>query len=177
MAVLTPAVLRVAIAELIATVPNTGKIHTRRRIVRDERSLKTLFGNLPDGKICGWMISPAPANTAVPVINPGYIGHGTKGGGNVLTSFQFQIEGIFGLDDAAASEETFHDLTWAVADEFNAYGSIPPTTAGVGTKIPGLDRQLPCSIEQFGFIMFAGSFLCHYSRLEVGFIGRTRPNP
>lgn len=175
MAVLTPAVLRAAIAAFIPTVPNTGRVHTRRKIVRDDMSLKTNFYDQAMGKICGWMISPSPVNPAIADTKPGYIGHGMKGGGNVLTSFMFQIEGIHQLDDANASEEVFHDLTWALADEFNAYGSIPNVSPG--GPIPGLDRQLPCSIEQFGFIMWAGSYLCHYSRLEVGFIGRTRPAP
>ncbi len=174
MAVLTPAVLRAALGAFITNIEATpmGRVHTRRRIIRDDTSLKLHLYDQKLGKICGWMISPSPANTAIPDVKPGYIGHGQKGGGNVLTAFQFQIEGIHELNDAQGSEEVFHDLTWALADEFNAYGSIPGSD---GNPIPGLDRQLPCSIEQFGFVMFAGSFLCHYARLELGFIGRTRP--
>jgi hypothetical protein len=174
MAVVTPAGLRGAIAALIATVPSSGQVHQQRRVIRDERALKTLLADPVTGRICGWMISPSPAGTAIPIVNPGYVGHGVKGGGNVLTTFQFQIEGFYGLDDASNSEQTFADLAWAVCDEFNAYGSIP---AAGGGAIAGLDRQLPTSIEQFGYIMFAGAFLLHYARLELGFIGRTRPNP
>lgn len=174
MAVITPPVLRAAMAALIATVPNSGRVHQQRRIIRDERSLKSVLADPVTGKIAGWFISPAASNTAIPIVNPGYSGHSVKGGGNVLTTFQFQLEGFYGLDDAADSEQVFADLAWAVADEFNAYGSIP---AAGGGMIPGLDRQLPCSIEQIGYIMFAQSFLLHYARLELGFIGRTRPNP
>lgn len=171
MPVLTPDACRNSLAQFIKAIEKTGQVHTYRRIVRDELSLQQHFWDQVNGRICGWMISPAPSNPAIPVVNPGFSGHGVKGGGNVITTFQFQIEGIFGLDDAGESEKVFYDLAWAVVDELNAYGSIPDVAGG---KIPGLDRQLPASIEQFGFIMFAGAPLCHYTRLEVGFIGRTR---
>lgn len=169
---LTPAQLRAAIAAVLATVPNVGKVHARRRIIRNENQLKELMFDTVAGRICGWMVSPAPSNTAISKRHPGHTGHGVLGGGNVLTTFLFQIEGIFGLDDLNASEETFGDLAWAVADTFNAYGTIP--LAG-GGPIAGLFDQTACSVEQFGFIMFTGTALCHYARLEVGFTGRTRP--
>lgn len=181
MAVLNPAVLRRAIAALITTVPGAGtRVHTQRRIVRDEQAMKRHLFDASLNKICGWMVSPAPSATAVPDVRPGYVGHGVKGGGNVLTAFQFQIEAFHVLDDVNDSEQVFGDLVWAVADEFNAYGSIPAAAADGGGSLAvtfGLDRQLPCAIDSFGYIMFAGSFLLHYARLDLGFIGRTRPNP
>jgi hypothetical protein len=168
MAVLTPAACVTAIAALIATVPKSGRVHTQRRIVRDEVSLKTHLWDEAEQRICAWMISPSPSTTTVTDRNPGHYGKGVKGGGNVMTTFQFQIEGMFGLDDAKLSESTWRDLAWAVADEFNAYGQL---------DIVGIVHQLPCDIEQFGYIAFAGSPLLHYARLSVGFQGRTRPAP
>lgn len=171
MAYTAPEDLREAIAALIATVPNSGQVHTRRRIVRSEQDLKRLHWDDTNKRICGWMISPQVAGSASSTRNSGFTGIGAKGGGNVMTTFGFQIEGIFGLDDANASEETFTDLAWAVADEFNSYGIIP---AAGGGRISGIHLQSSCDITQFGFIAFAGVALCHYARLELTFTGRTR---
>lgn len=167
----TPVSLRAAIAALIGTVANTGQIHARRRVVRSENDLRRFFWDDTNSRICGWMIAPALSGTADSVRNTGFSGYGLKGGGNVMTDFAFQVEGIFGLDDANASEEVFGDLVWAVADEFNSYGVIPKAGGGV---LPGVTIQGPCNITQFGYITFANTFLCHYARLELTFNGRTR---
>jgi hypothetical protein len=171
MAILNPADLRAAIAQLIGTVPNAGQVHQRRRVIRNENQLKEFFWDVTNSRISGWMIAPSPTNPMTSERHPGYIGNATKGGGNVISTFTFQIEGIFGLNDGASSETVFGDLVWAVADEFNSYGSIARSGGGA---VPGLLEQLPCQVEQFGFIVFAGTPLCHYARLAVGFRGRTR---
>jgi hypothetical protein len=168
MAVLTPAACVIAMAALIATVPKTGRVHQQRRVIRDEVALKTHLWDEAERRICGWMISPSPATTTVSERHPGHHGKGVKGGGNVLTTFQFQIEGYLGLDDANLSEATWRDLAWDVANEFNAYGLL---------NIDGVVHQLPCDVEQFGYAAFAGFALLHYARLTVGFQGRTRPAP
>lgn len=164
MPVMTPAGCVQKIADLLATVPGMGVVHQRRRIIRDEQAIRDLL--FSGGRVNGWMISPAPSNTTVTERNPGHYGVGVKGGGNVFSTFQFQIEGYFGIDDAAGSEATFRDLAWAVADEFNAYGLL---------AIPGITHQLPADVEQFGYIMLAGFSLNHYARIGVGFRGKTRP--
>lgn len=168
MPALTPAGCITQVAAILATVGGIGNVHQYRRIIRDEDAANTLLFNTAQGRINAWMISSAGANTTVTERNPGHAGIGVKGGGNVMTTFQFQIEGYFGVDDANASEPTFRDLAWAVADEFNAYGLL---------NIPGITHQLPCDVEQFGFAMIANFKLLHYCRLGIGFRGRTRPNP
>lgn len=173
MAVLTGANCRKAIRQLIQSVPNTGQVHERRRVVRDEASFKTHLWDVTNSRICGWFITLSRSNPVVNERNPGYNALGVKGGGNVITTFQFQIEGMFGVNDAADSETTFSNLVYAVADEFEAYGGIPVD----GVPIPAMFEQLPTTVEEWGYLMFAGSFLVHYARLEVGFRGRTRPNP
>jgi len=168
MAVITPSACVDAIAAVIATVPNSGQVHKFRRVMRDEVSVKARLWDPVNSRMCGWMISPAAANTAITERNPGHAGIGVKGGGNNFTTFQFTIEGYFTLDDANGSEATWRDLVWAVADEFNAYGAL---------NISGVSHQLPCDVEQFGFVMLAGWGLLHYARIGIGFRGRTRPNP
>jgi hypothetical protein len=166
MPVLTPAACVAGIAALMATVDDIGRIHPTRRSLRNEQAVKALLYDEASQRIRAWMISPSPNTTTVTERHPGHHGIGIKGGGNVFTTFQFQIEGYASLDDANDSEAMWRDLTWAVADEFNAYGLL---------NITGIVHQLPADVEQFGFAMLAGFGLVHYARITVGFHGRTRP--
>lgn len=158
----TPDGCRVALAAALATVPGIGVIHEYRRIIRDEQSARV---HLFDGtRINGWMIAPAGSNTAINVRNPGFQGIGTQGGGQVLTTFQFQIEAYYGLDDPGASEKTFMDLAWGVVLHLNRFGAL---------AISGITHQLPADLEQVGFAMFANFYLVHYARIGIGFTGKT----
>lgn len=167
---MTPEACRAAIAALLLTVPGIaggqGVVHEQRRIVRDEQAIKQLL--CPPGleTVNAWMISFAPAGTTSSERHPGHHGKGVKGGGNVITTFRWQIEGYHAIDDAADSEQVFEDLAWAVADEFNAYGLL---------DVPGIVHQLPADVEQCGYSMFGNFALYHYARIGVGFQGRTRP--
>lgn len=169
---LTPSACRQAMDTLLTTVPGIGLVHQRRRVIRSEQDLHTYLFDPKLNRVCGWFISPSATNAVVTDRKGGHIGHGVKGGGNIITTFQFQLEGMFGVDDANASESVFGDLVWAVCDEFNSYGTIALNPEHA--PIPGIAHQLPCDVQQFGYIMFAGSILCHYARLEIGFQGRTR---
>ena len=166
----TPAGCVTALAAMIGTVPGItgglGVVHTRRRILRTENDIKTLLvGANGAGKVNAWMISPAAANTTVSERGPGFNGIGVQGGGRVLTTFQFQIEAYYQVDDTAGSEETFRDLTWLVADTLNSYGSLVPSST----------FQVPSDVEQFGFIMLAGLGFYHYAKIGCGWRGQTRP--
>lgn len=165
---MTTAGQRAALAALLATVPGIGVVHDYRRIIRDENAIRQLLvptGNA-EGQVNAWMIYPAGASTTVTERNPGHHGKGVKGGGNVLTTMQWQIDFYHFIDDAAGTEKTAFDLAWAVADELNAYGQI---------NIDGIVHQLPADVEQFGFIMLGNFALYHYARIGVAFQGRTRP--
>jgi hypothetical protein len=174
MPVLTMAAQRAALAALLDTLPGItgglGRVHTRRRIVRDENAIRQLLvgPNSPDGKVNAWMIYPAAANTTVTQRHPGHHGIGIQGGGNVMTTFQWAIDAYGAIDDSdeARSEETFQDLAWSVADTLNSYGLL---------AITGLVMQLPADIEQFGYVMLGNFAFYHYARIGVGFQGRTRP--
>lgn len=153
---------RAGLAAAVAAVPGIGQVHEYRRIVRDEQSARV---HLHDGtRINGWMVAPSGAGTIVNVRHPGFQGIGVQGGGQVITTFQFQVEGYYGLDDPGASEKTFADLTWAVVADLNAYGTL---------NISGIVHQLPADVDQFGYAMFANFYLVHYCRIGIGFQGKT----
>lgn len=168
---LTPALCRTSLAAFLATVPGIGMVHTRRRIMRSEMDVKarlwhatTQIGANPVGWINGWTISPAGQATTVTERNPGHAAIGLSGGGNNFTTFQWIIEGYFGIDDANGTEETFGDLAWDVAHRLNGYGGL----------FVGVTHQLPADVEQLGYAMLANWALLHYARIGIGFRGRTQ---
>lgn len=167
MANLTAAVQRAALAVFLETITGigsgAGKIHRYRRIIRNEAAIKALLAN-STGVVNAWMISPAAASTTVSERHPGFRGIGVKGGGRAMSVMQWQIEGYYQIDDAAASEETFGDLVDLVHRELNSYGTL---------SIAGVTEQLPADVEQFGYIMLAGMALYHYCRIGVAFRGQT----
>ncbi len=174
MALLAPNDCLNAIVALIDAIPNSGRVYNRRRIVRTENDVRRLLFDTDNNRICAWFVSPAVQAAAVPVRHPGYSGIGVQGGGNVITTFSFQIDGYFGVDDTdgdTASQNTFWDLVWLVSQTFDSYGVIPKAGGGA---IPGVNEQSPCEVGSFGYTMFAGSFLCHSAALGVAFRGRTQ---
>lgn len=157
-----PNACRVALAAALNAVAGIGRVHEYRRIVRDEQTARV---HLWDGtRINGWMIAPAGSNTSVNVRNPGFSGIGVKAGGQVMTTFQFQIEAYYGIDDPAGSERVFMDLAWAVVKDLNSYGAL---------NISGIVHQLPADLELFGYAMFAQFYLVHYAKIGIGFTGKT----
>jgi hypothetical protein len=153
---------RTALAAAIQAVPGVGRVHDYRRTMRDEQTVRT---HLWDGtRINGWMISPSGSNAGINVRNPGFDGIGVQGGGQMMTTFQLQAEGYYGLDDPGASERVFADLAEAVAFHLNRYGTL---------AISGIVHQLPADVEQFGYAMFANFYLVHYCRIGIGFQGKT----
>jgi len=153
---------RTALAAAVQAVPGVGRVHDYRRTMRDEQTVRV---HLFDGtRINGWMISPSGSNTGINVRQPGFSGIGVQGGGQVMTTFQLQVEGYYGLDDPGASERTFADLVEAVTLHLNKFGALP---------ISGIVHQLPADLEQFGYAMFANFYLVHYARIGIGFTGKT----
>ncbi|MGE3278191.1 MAG: hypothetical protein AB7O67_24030, partial [Vicinamibacterales bacterium] len=141
---MTLAACRASLKAVIGAVSGVvaDQVYEQRRIVRSESEIYDRFGN----PINGWQISLAPAGPIVSQRGPGFGGLGAPGGGRVMTTYKFQIEGYYGLDDANDSQQTFEDLAEAVVAALNSYGLLPdPSTPG--RAIPGLTLQGPCNAE------------------------------
>ena len=164
---LTLAAQRKALVDVLAGVRGIGVVYDYRRVIRTENDIRSMLvpDSSVDGTINSWMVYPSPTNTTVTERGPGHVGIGVKGGGNDFTTFQWQIDGYYGIEDAKESEKTFHDLCFAIVEEFNAQGLI---------SLPGLTHQLPADINEFGFISLAGLTLCHFGKIGIGLTGRTR---
>lgn len=171
MAILTPALLRVGIADSLADVPDIGRIHQQRKIVRTEPQVAELLADV-DGLINAWMISPSQSGHTESERTPGHNAIGSQGGGQTLTTFRYQIEGYYAIQDELNSEQTFGDLAWAVADHLNSFGLINVVDeAGA----PAVLFQEPADVAFFGYISLANAIVLHHCRIETGWQGRTRP--
>lgn len=160
---LTPDACRAGLATALAAIPGIGQVHRRRRIARDDREVTALF--MTGGIINAWLLSFAPTNAAMSHRQTGFNAIGTPGGGRVLTTFLFQIEGYYGVDDANNSEETFANLAWLIAQTLNSYGLL---------AITGLVMQDACDLVQVTYAMLAGKFLTHYAKLTIALQGCTQ---
>lgn len=164
MAVITPAGCVAGLVALLGTIDGIGQVHGQRRVMRTEADVRKRLMDPALNRMQGWFVSPSVNNTSVTERYTGYQGIGVRGGGQAMTTFQWQIEGWMSVDDAADSEATFRDLAWGVADEMNHYGTL---------QIVGAVHQLPADVEMFTYAVLAGMFLMHYARIGVGFKGRT----
>lgn len=171
MPALTPAVCRDGIAAVLNGITGIGQVHKQRRRLRTEQEVAELMKSNPSGDnvIRAWFISPAMSSTVLTERHPGHVGLGVANvQSNDMVTLQWSIEGYLSVVDASLSEQVAADLVWTICDTFNKYGVIP----GMGGAVV---HQLPTNCEEFKYAMLAGSFLCHYVRLNTGFIGRYRP--
>ncbi len=161
---LTPANLIAAVKAKLETVPGVGVVHDYRREVRDEPTARALWYHTGQSRIHAWSITlgEPPAKSAR---HPGFGAAGSGQTGTILTDFGVVLEGVFGIDDDAASEKTFRDLCWTVTLEFNKVGLI---TADVA-------HQEAMQWERFGYLRLAGMYLVHYARLSCRYTGRVAP--
>lgn len=164
MAALTPSACRAGLKAALESVAGIGLVHDYRRQVRDGASVRERYFHPATGRIHGWAIAPDFGSTVSNERNPSHPGAGLRGGAGDIITARWQFEGYYGIDDANASEKTFFDLVWLVADTFN----------GLTLNITGCARQSPCDVVQFGYVLFANMYTLHYARLTIALMGRPR---
>lgn len=161
--ILDPAVARTAIVAAVQAVVGAGKVYPYRRMVMNDAAVATL---MTDGsKINAWMLSFALNNTALSERHMGFNAIGVPGGGMVVTTFTFQIDGYFSVNDAADSEEAFETLAWGICQAINSYGKL---------NVNGLVQQGPCQLQQCTYAMLANKYFTHYAKLLLTMMGRTQ---
>jgi hypothetical protein len=164
MATLDPNACRAALASLLSGITGVGRVYPHRRLTRDDREIANLYVSTT-GVINAWMISFNFTNAAINEKKMGFNAIGTPGGGTVYSTFQFQLEGYYGVNDATDTEETFANLCWLIAQTLNSYG---------GLSVPGLVEMHPCQIAQIGYAWIARKVFTHYAKLTIGMAGRTQ---
>jgi len=161
---LTPDGLITAVKIKLESIAGVGLVYDYRREVRDEPGARALWYHTGQGRIHAWSVTLAepPARSTR---GPGFGAVGSGQAGRVLTDFGVAVEGVFGIDDVAASEKTFRTLCWSVALEFNKVGLLTVDVV----------HQDPMQWERFGYLILASLYHVHYARLTCRFIGQVAP--
>lgn len=158
-----------ALADLIGACKTTlegvagmGRVHDYRREVKNEDDARAIWVVDATGQINAWNVTLAePAVESIRHPGFGAIGSGQKG--TILADVSLVFEGVMGIDDAAASEKTFRDLTWSVMTTFNAIGQLHADVV----------QQGPTQWVRFGYLVLAGAYMVHFAQLRCRFTGRT----
>jgi hypothetical protein len=158
----TPATLIAQAKADLEAVAGIGLVHDRRREVRDESGARLLWYHEGQGRIHAWSVTLGDGPTAKAARTPGFGPRGSGQKGTVLVDLALQIEGVMGIDDAAASEVTFRNLSWDVLNAFNAIGLLTADTV----------HQDPLQWERFGYLLLAGAYHVHYTRMTGRYTGR-----
>ena len=131
----------------LEAVSNVGKVYDYERYIKDEATLKNLFGTTISDQyqLRGWTItSPAMAEEREAAY------------GLHQRTLDFVLRGYLGVDDNNASEKTARILAETVCDAF----STNPFLGGVAFGAE------PAQLEQFEYRRF-GNVLCHYIEIKL----------
>ena len=111
--------IRTAIYNAVNGVGNVGKVYDYERYSNDWAEFLTLFKTTISGtvQIRGWMIGYRGIQESVPqTFIPG------KGGNQRI--HRFQVLGVMGIDDDAASEKTFATLAESVCNALDSAAAL-----------------------------------------------------
>jgi len=141
---MSEATIRAAIVALVDAVTGVGPVYGRRRWVAEVKDVKSLF--VESGHLNVWFVrrKKTPA------------GHATQGPSHESRRHTFHIEGFYGLDDAADSEETFTTIVERVCTAIRGNYRLSGTCFDNG----------PANVEDQDYRMLAG-VLCHYALVSV----------
>jgi hypothetical protein len=137
-----------AAAEVLASVPNVGLVHSYRRSAASEEKFKALF--VKDGKILGWQISRESSAAIDATI------HSTD------EQHSLVFRGYQGVEDSKGTEEGFQQLIETIRYTFLADRTL-------GAAVQWTEPMQVRAVTMGAF----GNFLCHYCELSLV----VRPNP
>lgn len=149
------AVIRAALAALIAAVPDVGQVHDRERYLREEGKFRELYVYTPSNgieQLRGWWLRRTATQESTLAI------------GRNMEVHTWQIRGYMALNDAEASEHEFDALIEALRDAVRA----DPTLGGVCEQSPLADGDATDGLQvaDSGPVLFCG-VLCHSALLEL----------
>lgn len=137
------ATIRAAIASILGTVTNIGKVHDFERWAADWSKFIAFFRTRISGvdQVRGWEISRKAPITET---------------GDDTRTHTYAIRGYMGVDDSAQSEKTFSALVEAVAAAFRTNKTLNGAALGQDfIQVETLDTR------SFGGV------LCHYAELTL----------
>lgn len=147
MASVTVKQIRDAIAAKIAAVPGAGTVHSYERYAKERAAFRALF--VSGGVLKGWVIRKTATRETSDAIGRQAIVH------------RWSIRFYMGMDDAAASEESFDTLIEDVRDAFRVDETLGGLVAGTV-----VDGEAGLQVESSEPVMFA-DVLAHGARLRL----------
>lgn len=147
------ATILAAIVATMNSVPNIGAVHDYERYAKDSATLRAHYGARIDGvdQLRGWFVTRLSVRNA------------RNGFGGPLVTTIWQVRGYMALNDAEASEKTFHALIQALIDAFWADQDLGGTVISTQTADP---NAAGLTLEDAGPVFFSG-VLCHSARLTL----------
>lgn len=145
-----------AIAATLGAVSGIGQVHKRRRRVTNEEGIQRVF------------VSNGVINAAT--VSWRSLGGSLTDGGSgsvigVLSTLTFDVELVYGFEDATATEITFRTLVWNVLMAFN----------GAGKVYAAASHQERMTADEIGYMLLADTALVHYAKLALSIRGRVSP--
>lgn len=143
--------IRSAIVATMQGVAGIGVVHAHEPYAKAMDKLKSLY--VPDGEtvLHGWFVRREAAIETGRIIP------------RSVEYLKWRIQGVYALDDAAASELAFDDLLEDLRDAFRANDTLGGTVAQCAMP-DGSEAGL--QVLDAGPVMFAG-VLCHAARCQL----------
>lgn len=153
-----PETLIAAAKTRIEGLSGIGLVHDFRRDVKDEPTARAVWYHEGQGRIHAWHVTLGEP-TAQTVRGPGF---SSNQPGQITADIRLVVEGVFGINDAAASEKTFRALCWNLQLRMNQQALLTVDVA----------HQDPFQWDRFGYLVLAGMYSVHYARFSCRYIGR-----
>lgn len=134
--------LRTAIKNKVAGVSGVANVYDYMRFASHQTAFETLFKS--GTTLHGWMVTRRTMPSSVDTRDTTIRAHG------------FKIIGLYGVDDATASEKTFDGLVEAICNAFDA-------DADLGGLV---HVSAPAQVAVIEHRMFFGN-LCHYAEIDL----------
>jgi hypothetical protein len=142
--------IRAALVAVVQGVDGVGKVHAFERYATAKKAFLDHYAD-DAGQVRGWYVRRVGGRKVSVAV------------GSIDRIDSFDLVGLQGLEDAAASELAFDDLVEAVRDAFDA----DATLGGVVGSITDPDSgETGAAVIESGPVLFQGVF-CHRVRLRL----------
>lgn len=151
---MTLADIREQIKTILSTVPGIGIVHDYERLAVSWDDVLKFYKDA-DGRINGWTITRPKTDE------------------RWLTNMDYErihkivIRGVYGWQDAAASEIVFQTLVEAISDTFRGNDTLNGVCETICPQFGEMDGKSGIQVAIVEPRMFA-SVLCHYCELHLG---------
>lgn len=145
------ALVRSALADLIASVPDVGRVHAYQRFASREADMRALYVASVAGadQLRGWFVTRTATRERAFTV------------ATTVQRVSWAIVGYMALADGDASELAFDGLVEAI----RAAWRVNPTLSGLVAPVAS-DEEAGIQVDELATVLFCG-VLCHQARLSL----------